>query len=150
MVHAKMVAMFEMTKQPNLKDQPGKSTQRRVISHAHCFLTVCEKTRSHHETQGNREKRDIKLPWWQNFWISTIVLDKDGHLHWRTIEESCGLPFCSWVQSGTGKSYMSIFSFFLLYWQDGDGFCWDPERLLPWQREVTTSPLYWQMFWRNS
>ena len=35
-----------------------------------------------------------------NFWSSTIVLDKDGHL----------LPFCSSVQSGTGKSYMSIFS----------------------------------------
>ena len=63
MVHAKMVAIFEMTKQPNLKDLPGKSTQRRIISHAHCFLTVCEKTRSHHETQRNREKRDVKLPW---------------------------------------------------------------------------------------
>ena len=63
MVHAKMVAIFEMTKQPNLKDLPGKSTQRRIISHAHCFLTVCEKTHSHHETQRNREKRDVKLPW---------------------------------------------------------------------------------------
>ena len=56
MVHAKMVAIFEMTKQPNLKDLPGKSTQRRIIPHAHCFLTVCEKTRSHHETQRNSEK----------------------------------------------------------------------------------------------
>ena len=44
------------TKQPNLKDLPGKSTQRRIISHSHCFLTVCEKTRSHHETQRNSEK----------------------------------------------------------------------------------------------
>ena len=24
--------------------------------------------------------------------------------------------------------------------------CWDPEMLLPWQRDVTTSPLYWQCF----
>ena len=56
MVHAKMVAIFEMTKQSNLKDLPGKSTQRRIISHAHCSLTVCEKTRSHHETQRNSEK----------------------------------------------------------------------------------------------
>ena len=68
MVHAKMVAIFEMTKQPNLKDLPGKSKQRRIISHAHCFLTICEKTRLVHimklrETQRNREKRDVKLPW---------------------------------------------------------------------------------------
>ena len=26
---------------------------------------------------------------------------------------------------------MSIYSFFLLYWKDRDGFWWDPERLLP-------------------
>ena len=57
MVHAKMVAIFEMTKQPNLKDLPGKSTQRRIISHANFVLTICEKkTRSHHETQRNSEK----------------------------------------------------------------------------------------------
>ena len=42
MVHAKMVAIFEMTKQPNLKDLPGKSIQRRIISHAYCFLTICD------------------------------------------------------------------------------------------------------------
>ena len=57
MVHAKMVAIFEMTKQPNLlKDLPGKSTQGRIISHAHCFLTILEKPRSHHETKRNSEK----------------------------------------------------------------------------------------------
>ena len=34
-----------------------------IVSHAHC-LTVCEKTRSHHETQPRiRGKRDVKLPW---------------------------------------------------------------------------------------
>ena len=67
MVHAKMVAIFEMTKQPNLKDLPGKSTQRRIISHANCVLTICEKKLVHimklRETQRNREKRDVKLPW---------------------------------------------------------------------------------------
>ena len=56
MVQGKMVAIFEMTKQPNLKDLPGKTTQRRIISHAHCFLTIREKTRSNHETQRNSEK----------------------------------------------------------------------------------------------
>ena len=48
----------EMTKQPNLKDLPGKSTQRRIISHTHCFLTVCKKL-SH--TSWNSEKlREIE------------------------------------------------------------------------------------------
>ena len=56
MVHAKMFAIFGMTKQPNLKDLPGKITQRRIVSHAHCFLTIREKTRSNHETQRNSEK----------------------------------------------------------------------------------------------
>ena len=42
-------------------------------------------------------------------------LEKDGHLHCQTIEEKYGLPFCSWVQSCTGNSYMSIFSFFFFF-----------------------------------
>ena len=47
----------------SLQDLPDKSRQRRIVSHAHC-LTVCEKTRSHHETQPRiRGKRDVKLPW---------------------------------------------------------------------------------------
>ena len=67
MVHAKMVAIFEMTKQPNLlKDPPGKSTQRRIILHAHCFLTICEilvRIMKLRETQRNREESDVKLRW---------------------------------------------------------------------------------------
>ena len=48
----------EMTKQPNLKDLPGKSTQRRIISHTHCFLTVCKKNSL---TSWNSEKlREIE------------------------------------------------------------------------------------------
>ena len=47
----------------SLQDLPDKSRQKRVVSHAHC-LKVCEKTRSHHETQPRiRGKRDVKLPW---------------------------------------------------------------------------------------
>ena len=33
------------------------------------------------------EKCDVTLPWQPNFWISTILLDRDGHLHYRTIED---------------------------------------------------------------
>ena len=52
MVYAKMVALFQMIRRDEtakFKDLPGKSRQRRIVSHAHC-LTICEKTRSHHET----------------------------------------------------------------------------------------------------
>ena len=125
----------------SLQGLPGKSR------HAHC-LTVCEKTRSHHEIQPRiRGKRDVKLPWYQIFWISTIFLEEDVHLHCRTIEEKYGLPFCSWVQSCTGNSYMSIFSFFSPILAEPGPFveiqkcCYHI-----WQRDVTTSPLYWQCF----
>ena len=61
-----VVALFQMIRRDEtakFKDLPGKSRQRRIVSHAHC-LTVCEKTRSHHETQPRiRGKRDVKLPW---------------------------------------------------------------------------------------
>ena len=33
------------------------------------------------------EKCDVKLPWDQDFWITTIFLDRDDHLHCRTMEE---------------------------------------------------------------
>ena len=45
------------------------------------------------------------------------LLDRDGHFGEQTMEEKFGvLPFCSWVESRTGKSYMSIF--FLPHLQD--------------------------------
>ena len=90
------------------------------------------------QNQPNRkEKQDVTLPWWQNFWVPTILLDRDGHLHCWTMEEKYGLPFCSWVQSCTGKSYMSICSFFFFCRICSTTVCWDPEILLPWQRDVT-------------
>ena len=51
-----------------------------------------------------------RLSWWQNFWNSTIFLDRDSHLHCQTMEKIHGLPFGSWVQS---CSYLSFFFFFL-------------------------------------
>ena len=39
----------------------------------------------------------------QNFWISTIFLDRDGHLDRRKMKQTHGLPFCSWAQSCKGK-----------------------------------------------
>ena len=51
------------TKQPNLKICWVRVDKEGLSRHAHC-LTVCEKTRSHHETQPRiRGKRAVKLPW---------------------------------------------------------------------------------------
>ena len=44
---------------------------------------------------NKEEKCDVKLPCYQNFCISTIFLDRDGHLHCRTMEGKYGLRFCS-------------------------------------------------------
>ena len=83
MVHAKMVAIFEMTKQPNLlKDPPGKSTQRRIISHAHCFLTICEKPRSHHETQRN--SANYRGEWRQVTMVAKFLDLNYCSWHWRS------------------------------------------------------------------
>ena len=39
--------------------------------------------------------------------------------------------------------HVKFFVFFCYISRTGT-VCWDPEMLLPWQRYVTTSPLYWQ------
>ena len=56
------------------------------------------------------------------------------------------LTFCSWMQSYTGKLYMSIiFSFFFIFLPCHicmTTVCWDPDIFLPRQRDVTTSFLY--------
>ena len=41
--------------------------------------------------------------------------------------------------------HVNFFVFFCYISRTGI-VCWDPEMLLPWQRYVTTSPLYWQCF----
>ena len=55
-----------------------------------------------------------------------------------------GLTFCSWVQSYAGKSpLMSILMLFVFFSCHicRTTVCWVPEILLPWKRDVTTSPL---------
>ena len=71
------------------------------------------------------------------FWISTIFLDGEGILHRRKIEEKIGLTFCFRVHSCIGKSHIQFFHFFCHICRTT--VCWDPEILLPRQRDVTTS-----------
>ena len=71
-------------------------------------------------------------------------IDRDGHLHCRTMEGKYGPPFCSWVQSRTGKSYTSIF-FSAIFCNTT--VCWHPEILLPWQRGNDVFCLFYSSFW---
>ena len=52
--------------------------------------------------------------------------------------------FSSRVQSCTGKTYISIFSFFFFAIF---AVCLGPEILHPWQRDVKTSPRYTRQSW---
>ena len=103
-------------------------------------VTLAMLVQVNHKQQANapRERRSVTSRYHGDkimIWILTIFLDKDGHLHCRTMEEKYGLLFCSWVQSCAGKEIMLTFSFFLCH---GPRFV---QILLPWQRDVTTSPL---------
>ena len=86
--------------------------------------------------RNKEEKCDVTLPWWQNFSISAIFLDRNGHLRCRTMEEKFGLLFCSECnhaqESHTCQCCPRIC---------GTTVCWGPDIVLPWQRDVTTSPL---------
>ena len=59
-----------------------------------------------------------------------------------------GLPFCLWVQSCTGKSCIQVkfFALFCTIINCWTTVCWDLEFFLSWQRNVTTTPLYFVIF----
>ena len=118
---------------------------KRMIFFAMLLHNVCHKTSIFSEPPGTRcilwrrnkeEKCDVTLPWWQNFSISAIFLDRNGHLRCRTMEEKFGLLFCSECnhaqESHTCQCCPRIC---------GTTVCWGPDIVLPWQRDVTTSPL---------
>ena len=56
-------------------------------------------------------------------------------------KKSIGYCFLTWVQSWIENSNMSIFRFFRHICRTK--VCWDSEILLPWQSDVTTSPLHY-------
>ena len=54
------------------------------------FFVLFERISSNVKTlrsADRREKCDVTLPWQLDVWISPISLDRDGHLHCRTMEE---------------------------------------------------------------
>ena len=97
----------------------------------------CKWTTINKQTPLERERRSVTSRYHGGrimIWILTIFLDKDGHLPVRTMEKY-GLLFCSWVQSCTRKEFTLTFSFSLWH---GPLFV---QTLLPWQRDIGTSPL---------
>ena len=53
----------------------------------------------------------------KNFWFSTIFLDRDGHMHCRTMDEKYGLPFVPKCKRAE-ESHTCPFVFFLSYLQE--------------------------------
>ena len=79
--------------------------------------------------------------------FSTVFLDTDGHLLFRTVRVNCGYRFVP-ERSQTQKSHTC--QFFLFFCNIcSTMFCWDPESLLPWQRDVMTS-LYFSMYFHKT
>ena len=64
-----------------------------------------------------------------------LDLDREGHLHFQTMEEKCGLLFCFWLQPCTGKTVYRSFLCHICR----SSICWDPEILVPWQHTTPTS-----------
>ena len=55
-----------------------------------------------------QEKRDVTLPCWQNFFYLNNLSWQRWHLALsKPWKKKYGLPFCSWVQWCTGKSFVS-------------------------------------------
>ena len=55
------------------------------------------------------EKCDVTWPWYQNFCISTIFLDRESHLYCQTIKEKYGLHR-SVSECNRTMSYVNFFS----------------------------------------
>ena len=54
-----------------------------------------------------QEKRDVTLPCWQNFCINNLSWQRWHLALSKPWKKKYGLPFCSWVQWCTGKSFVS-------------------------------------------
>lgn len=84
---------------------PTKSDKQ--TNNNYCALSLL---RSRSAEISNREEScNVRLPWQQDYWISTIFCERDGYLHLQTTKGKYGLLFCSWVQSCSGTAHMSIF-----------------------------------------
>ena len=69
----------------------------------------------------------------------SFVLSNDGGKVWATVLFLNAIMHRKFI-------YVNFFVFFFCYIGRTGTVCWDPEMLLPWQRDETTSPLCWQCF----
>ena len=73
--------------------------------------------------------------------LSRIFLDRDGHLHCKTMEKSMGYYFVAESSQGLESHTCQFFRFFCHVFRTT--VWWDPDTLLSsWTRDVTTCPLY--------
>ena len=68
-----------------------------------CFIKDQTNLRLQSE-RSTSECGSFRLVSQSRFKISRSLLDRDGHLHCRMMEENYGLTFCSSAQSWAGKS----------------------------------------------
>ena len=64
---------------------------------------------------NREEKYDVKLPWWQHFWISATFLDRDGPFsivqRWKKRMGYRFVPECNHVhESQTCQFFSAIFA----------------------------------------
>ena len=85
-------------------------------------------------TSRNLEKCGATFPREQNSWISTIFLDR------KQLKRSTGYRFVS-ESNHAQENHTCQFCLFCLCHICRTTVSWDPDILLPWQRDVTTSSL---------
>ena len=157
MVHAKMVAIFEIAwndETAKIKRSAGQEYTKK--DYLACPLLL-DDLRKNSFTSWNSEKfseveRSVtssyhgsKISGSQLLFLTKTVICIDERQ-----KKTVGYRFVLECNQARESHTCQFFRFFCYIGTDRDGFCWDPERLLPWQRDVTTSPLYGQMFWRHS
>ena len=82
------------------------------------------------------EKCDVTLPWQQDFWISTIFLERDDHLIVERWKKSMGYP----VLLLSAIMRMKVIQIIQINCDICNNTVYrDREVLLPQQRDVTTS-----------
>ena len=78
------------------------------------------------------------LLWSQNSWISTVFLDRDSICFVQQWEKSMGYHFVPECNHAQESHFFVYFCHIICRTR----VCWDPDILLPWQFDVTTSPLH--------
>ena len=122
----------------------------RYISNGYYFLPHFSPALKGQDTKFVNSNLKIIMQWRGDLWRHlTIVPNSGSHQSFLTDTAICiverwtkrmgcrFVPGCSCAQESRACQCLIFFCLICRV-----TFCWDPETLLPWQRDVTTSPLY--------